>query len=140
MKTREIKFRAWNGREMVYSHNNDLNTNEFQLGWFFQKLDNELSRLNIAHELMQFTGLRDKNGKEIFEGDILGGYPNGTVFVRWNNQFACFESVSHHDIVNEAGEDSHEEIASWLANDLEDCKDSWEVIGNLYETPELLNQ
>jgi len=71
-------------------------------------------------ELMQFTGLFDKNGKEIWEGDILWGEDDSKVEILWEN--ACVQ------MKDESGD-------SWLAAD--HCK-YWEVIGNIYENQELL--
>ena len=53
---REIKFRAWDGKDML---NMPLNTN-FGISRFFGILEETAN-------VMQFTGLHDKNGKEIFE-------------------------------------------------------------------------
>lgn len=59
MNNREIKFRAWSGKEML---------NEFYpldgdgINETFQAID---------YQVMQYTGLRDKNGKEIYERDII---------------------------------------------------------------------
>lgn len=68
-------------------------------------------------ELLQFTGLLDKNGKEIYEGDICknGG---GKTIIEWDNEVAGFDFTNSEGAV--------------LSGDL------FEVIGNVYENPELL--
>lgn len=84
-----------------------------------------LQRLNDL-EVMQFTGLKDKNGKDIFEGDIVecDGYK---MTVQWNEKFACFclmhEKWMYPHFFGEAADN-----------------DECEVISNIYETPELLKQ
>lgn len=73
--------------------------------------------------LMQYTGLKDKNGKEIYESDILREKIGGKVFkyaVIWNEECAAF------------GDDDGQHF-----NDDIDAK-KVEVIGNIYENPELL--
>lgn len=75
-------------------------------------------------ELMQSTGLKDKNGQEIFEGDILGtkdGLLNGVVEYRsdlgmWTNSLIKYNNFER------------------LCN----VATSREIIGNIYENPELL--
>lgn len=79
---------------------------------------------NKTWKVMQFTGLLDKNGKEIYEGDVL---PNGktVLTVKWTE-----------DICNEYG------CVGWnvgMGGYGGGCASEMEVIGNIYENPELLN-
>lgn len=86
--------------------------------------------VNNDIHLMQSTGLKDKNGKEIFEEDILGietdeGILNVNVF--WDSKHALFmfESEIHNE-------------KELLAELVEDNTYPFEIIGNIYENPELL--
>ena len=77
--------------------------------------------------LMQSTGLRDKNGKEIFEGDILD-YKGRKALVRWHGSYASFI----YRFVDELQNRNTEWKPLYLA--YMKC----EIIGNIYENPELL--
>ena len=68
---RKIKFRVWDGEQMVSP---DYITRE---GMAFWKED---SIPQHSKELLEFTGLHDKDGKEVYEGDILDGiYRDGYI-------------------------------------------------------------
>lgn len=124
---REIKFRAWDGKMMVEpvwawnkSANHYEHYNDFHEKWMYG-----LETKNVV--LMQFTGLLDKNGREIYEGDILQFIFDGKVFhtapVGWREQFSvwgCMLALS---------EIEPEDI--WVE------ETTYEVIGNIYENPEL---
>ena len=82
--------------------------------------------------LMQSTGLYDKNGKEIFEGDII---TNGTAIV----DVKSHQTLGFYTVVN--GEErffgSNTSIKDF-ENDVEEFSSVTEIIGNVYENPELL--
>lgn len=79
--------------------------------------------------LMQSTGLKDKNDKEIFEGDILD-YKGRKALVRWHGSYASFI----YRFVDELQKRKTEWKPLYLA--YMKC----EIIGNIYENPELLEE
>lgn len=114
---REIKFRVFNTITKKMWEWNEMKNGCFSIHY--------RSPRDIW---MQFTGLLDKNGKEIFEGDILKGRKTGCdvrlFTVSWGRDIAGFIPFASYD----TDCDQYFEI--------ETC----EVIGNIYENPELLNK
>ena len=95
-------------------------------------LSNEAKEMAID---LQFTGLTDKNGKEIYEGDILGewfiadGKPlRSANQVFWNDKLASWviDNSFKHD----------KSFFDFLYEELENC--TFEIIGNIYQNPDLL--
>ena len=79
------------------------------------------------YELMQSTGLKDKNGKEIFEGDIVD-YKGRKAVVKWHGSYASF-IYRFVDELNERVSEWHPLFLAYY---------HFEIVGNIYENPELL--
>jgi len=119
---REIRFRAWDkGLKQMFYDKDCFFT--FQDGRLLER-DGEKSEIWVAggDEIMMWTGLHDKNGKEIWEGDIVKG-DDGISKVFWSKRWSSFEVVTTGNTVG-----------WWKSTG--DLK----VIGNIYENPELLGE
>ena len=114
--SREIKFRAWDTQ-----FKNMVGVKGIQ-DLFAIRSDGMPSKDN--YELMQYTGLLDKNGKEIYEGDIVA-CTGEKYIVSWHNQLASW----YLKPVNYDG---------WHGISKSDMSLMYEIIGNVWENPELL--
>lgn len=126
--SREIKFRAWEPQSKMMSPVTHI---DFITG----ELDcehNSGEPKSIEHfELMQFTGLLDKNGKDIYEGDII---EFRTYSTRKGKPLRV--SVSIEDGLLLPFYDpcyTEDEQGDWFQGD-----SPFEVVGNIHENPELL--
>jgi hypothetical protein len=119
---RVIKFRAWDS----------ANAKMIQVKELRQTTERYLNNGELKYfdyPLMQYTGLKDKNGKEIYEGDILKrGDLGGEVY--WQ------EAMSRYVIDSCSGNRQPDKA---LALELFPAK-LFEVIGNIYENPDLLKE
>ena len=123
---REIKFRAWD-KEMEEMHNVDrIQFDVDEIDVIIKKNEGSEHFYAIPFqeiELMQYTGLKDKKGREIYEGDILKnsqGYLEKVIFI--NGSFRV-TSITFPN------------ISIYLLSSYGGCI---EVIGNIYKNPELL--
>ena len=120
-----FKFRTWH---------KPTNTMEYNGLWTGRDWDKKLADCNIV--MMQCTGLKDKNGKLIYEGDIIK-YLSGTVnkkfvkyITKWNDNMGQF-------YISKINPSEYDNWKDWHLgrHDLD-----YEVIGNIYENKELLNE
>jgi len=138
---REIKFRAWDKVAKAMSPSFVLFGEFTLMGLIHDWQASVGEKMNIGDslfrlkdlEIMQFTGLLDKNGKEIFEGDIVDS-GKGEIF--YCNKSAMFK-VRWHDKVfkNVRGNSQNYNNGERL---FMNSHIAWEVIGNIYENPDLL--
>ena len=133
---REIKFRAWDKEEKKMYDVLCLN-----IGFGRKEIDeNDIDNPElcvgtecVSVEIMQYTGLKDKNGKEIYEGDIVD-----TAIQQYKGQIPYGEQTGEVYFKNDGlGQFM---IRNKWTNDLMYHKKELEVIGNIYENPELLNK
>ena len=131
---REIRFRAWNGSKML----DTVGVHPFMCFRISDAFPEDEDKYTDntgdmictpnLQSIMQYTGLKDKNGKEIYEGDVC---------IAWNTEYGSvipgnfkgvvkFFETSFYVDNNRAAFLVWQEIAQW------------EVIGNVYESPKLL--
>lgn len=129
---RQIKFRAWDERKKIMHHDfqyiNSGTSNDVSDWVVFksdlQPLSGKPHPFENPHfeqqlKVMQFTGLKDKNWKEIFEGDIMKTDSGANQYVAYRDDMAMF-------------------VCRFKKGASTNISSTWAVIGNIYENPELL--
>lgn len=127
---REVKFRFWDSFNGCYTYSDKVQNG---LEGFFSLYDAALNGGNNP-VLMQYVGLKDKNGKEIYEGDVYK--TNEDIYLvtcdETHNGFhwiMIYDSWLNKNVINRNKK-------SWLSKS--DSSKNYEVIGKIYENPELL--
>jgi uncharacterized phage protein (TIGR01671 family) len=155
---REIKFRGWHTQQKKMYSARELADDQLTLlttGEFINvhSVSTELSEIMPADKFipLQFTGLKDKSGVEIYEGDIVRefykirhkqtGEEKETGFVdvvEWGHQPADYEqSYFWGWMLGSSGLRDGKDVT--YSNSFWNClEERYEVIGNIYENPELL--
>ena len=127
---KKIEFRAWLKREKQMVDIREINFVSEQIS--FETKDDILFALFDEIELMQYVGIKDKNGKKIFEGDILNicGFIDRDV-VEYDNYYVSYVLKSY---------DKNGEVIciTPLIKYSSFNSPKLEVIGNIYDNPELL--
>ena len=129
----QIKFRVWNGVLHKY-RTIDMNSGKQNLGMGFESAEGIGSNTTTIYRsfgdvIEQFTGLKDANGKEIYEGDI----------VKSNYKYA---QPKISQIIMEDGNSyiAGEDLATGNEMLVSDHIEEIEVIGNIHANPELLEE
>ena len=118
---REIKFRVWNKRlkellkvdKIKFDKKDKIKSVHTGIG-----ISGEVDEI----ELLQFTGLKDKNGKEIYEGDIIKHNElTGYCVIEWKKLCWCLKHIGWNSVG----------LRQYNSSEMK-------VIGNIHENPELL--
>ena len=132
---REIKFRAWDtqAEEILYGVEHTYDGYKVPMPSFGALLD-----CPDFYVVMQYTGLKDKNGKEIYEGDIVKFYPQSPRSEELPNPRYGEMGEVFFDIGSFAVRpiDKKREGLEFFLNELGE----WVVVGNIYENKELLDE
>ena len=131
---REYKFRGkdlkgeWRYGFLFYDYDCTDKYSPF-INWKDEKYLGGIGEEQVEEETLgQFTGLKDKNGKEIYEGDVLQ-IDIDRAYVKWNDKYGYFELIPIGDYYFDSGV---------IGEELEYLEAK--LIGNIYDNKELLGE
>jgi len=140
---REIKFRAWIDGKMIYI-NGDISIEFFDAkhavdwmitdrvdGHSIYKHDSSYPNVYESNKLMQFIGKTDKNGKDIYDDDVLNVKCKDGGMVEWTNHLVQWEHIKGY-------------IGFWIPEQTHDRPGeheySIEIMGNIHQDPDWITK
>ncbi|WP_277680182.1 YopX family protein [Gracilibacillus dipsosauri] len=135
---REIKFRAWNIQEEFMHRVVSVGCDKKDKWPTLVYMKNGfIDSVEEPHILMQYTGLKDMNGNEIYEGDVVRFCDFASDITGGHMGDSIITGVVTYDyamwFINDKYDEPELPLCDAHLND-----DEFEVIGNIYENPELL--